>query len=158
MHWFVVVAAIVAVGVSLQGVRSSEAQETVLQADYRYDAKGRRDPFDSLVKAKPLVPELRRVRIDPDRPQGPLERFDISALKLVGILWGDLGRRALIRAPDDKGYFVTVGMYMGQNGGQVIGVEDDRLILEEKYEDAEGNIVGKTLTLPLRRKEEQKNG
>jgi type IV pilus assembly protein PilP len=155
MHWFVVVAAIVAVGVSLQGVRSSEAQETVLPADYRYDAKGRRDPFDSLVKVKLLVPELRRVRIDPDRPRGPLERFDISALKLVGILWGDLGRRALIRAPDDKGYFVTVGMYMGQNGGQVIGVEDDHLILEEKYEDAEGNIVGKTLTLPLRRKEEQ---
>jgi type IV pilus assembly protein PilP len=155
MHWSVVVAAIVAVGVSLQGVRRSEAQETVLQADYRYDARGRRDPFDSLVKVKPLVAELRRVRIDPDRPRGPLEHFDIAALKLVGILWGNLGRRALIRAPDDKGYFVTVGMYMGQNGGQVIGVEDDRLILEEKYEDAEGNIVGKTLTLPLRRKEEQ---
>jgi type IV pilus assembly protein PilP len=157
MHWSVVVAAIIAVGVSLQGVRSSKAEETMLPANYRYEAKGRRDPFDSLVKAKPLTQEL-SLHIDPSRPREPLERFDISALKLVGILWGDLGRRALVRAPDDKGYFVTVGMYMGQNGGQVISVDNDRLVLEEQYKDAEGNIVGKTLTLPLRRKEDKQNG
>jgi type IV pilus assembly protein PilP len=84
-----------------------------------------------------------------------LERFDISALKLVGILWGQLGRRALIRAPDNKGYFVTVGTYMGENGGQVIGINDDRLMIEEKYKGTEGNIVGKTLNLPLRREEKQ---
>jgi type IV pilus assembly protein PilP len=84
-----------------------------------------------------------------------LERFDISALKLVGILWGQLGRRALIRAPDNKGYFVTVGTYMGENGGQVSGINDDHLMIEEQYKDTEGNIVGKTLNLPLRRKEKQ---
>jgi type IV pilus assembly protein PilP len=84
-----------------------------------------------------------------------LERFDISALKLVGILWGQLGRRALIRAPDNKGYFVTVGTYMGENGGQVSGINDDHSMIEEQYKDTEGNIVGKTLNLPLRRKEKQ---
>lgn len=122
--------------------------------DYRYRPDGRRDPFESLVKEKAPVVELSRLQ-DPDRPRGPLERFDISALKLVGILWGELGRRALIRAPDDKGYFVTVGTYMGENGGQVMAIHDDRLMIEEKYKDSEGKIVGKSLTLPLRRKEAQ---
>jgi Tfp pilus assembly protein PilP len=44
---------------------------------------------------------------------------------------------------------------MGGKGGQVIGINDDRLMIEEKYKDTEGNIVGKTLDLPLRRKEIQ---
>ena len=63
-------------------------------ADYRYRPEGRRDPFESLVKEKAPVAELRRVKRPPDRPLGPLERFDISALKLVGILWG-LGQREI---------------------------------------------------------------
>lgn len=123
-------------------------------ATYRYNPQGRRDPFDSLVKDSSHQAELERVRIDPERPRGPLERFDLSALKLVGILQGQLGRRGLIRAPDKKGYFVTIGMYMGQNAGQITAIEPDRLVIEEKFKDAEGNIVGKTLTLPLRRKKD----
>jgi len=137
-----------------QAEANAPLDDTLLEM-YRYRPDGRRDPFESLVKEKapegPLIP----VSDQAARPRGPLERFDISALKLVGILWGQLGRRALIRAPDNKGYFVTVGTYMGENGGQVIGINDDRLMIEEKYKDTEGNIVGKTLNLPLRREEKQ---
>jgi type IV pilus assembly protein PilP len=61
----------------------------------------------------------------------------------------------MIKAPDGKGYFVTVGMYMGQNGGRVVAIEEDHLVLEEQHRDQEGKVIGKTLTLPLRRKENQ---
>ncbi len=139
-----------------QGTPDSQAQDQDAVAPtedtYRYIAKGRRDPFESLVKERPKVTPLQRHNARSNRPRGPLERYDFPALKLVGILWGDLGRRGLIHAPDKKGYFVTVGMYVGQNGGQVVAIEPDRVVIEEKYKDAEGNIVGKTLTLPLRRK------
>ncbi len=124
------------------------------QDTYRYEAKGRRDPFESLVQEKPPVVDAGPL-IDPNRPRGPLERFDISTLQLRGIIWGELGRRAIIRAPDGKGYFVTVGMYMGQNGGQIVAIEDDRLVIKEKHRDLEGRIIEKTLTLPLRRKDSQ---
>jgi Tfp pilus assembly protein PilP len=127
--------------------------------NYRYEAQGRRDPFDALIKEKPPAPpspvQPPGPVIDPARPRGPLEHFDLSALKLIGIVWGDLGRRAMIRAPDGKGYFVTVGMYMGQNGGRIVAIEDDHLVIEEKHRDQEGKIVNKTLTLPLRHKESQ---
>jgi Tfp pilus assembly protein PilP len=137
-----------------QAEANAPLDDTLLEL-YRYRPEGRRDPFESLVKEKPPEGPLIPMSDHATRPRGPLERFDISALKLVGILWGQLGRRALIRAPDNKGYFVTVGTYMGENGGQVIGINDDRLMIEEKYKDTEGNIVGKTLNLPLRREEKQ---
>jgi type IV pilus assembly protein PilP len=121
---------------------------------YRYETQGRRDPFETLVKEKPPVVEAGPV-IDPQRPRGPLERFDLSALKLMGIVWGERGRRAVIRAPDGKGYFITVGMYMGQNGGKVIAIEEDHLVVEERHRDQQGDIIGKTLTIQLRRKENQ---
>lgn len=132
-----------------------QEQEEVAGSEpaFEYRSEARRDPFETLVKEKPKIgPDP---VIDPNRPRGPLERFDLSALKLVGIVWGELGLRGLIRAPDNKGYFVTVGTYMGEKGGQVVDVAPDRLVIEEKYKDTEGNIVGKTLDLPLRRKEKE---
>jgi type IV pilus assembly protein PilP len=91
----------------------------------------------------------------PERALGPLERFDLSALKLVGVVWGELGRKALIKAPDGKSYFATLETYMGKYSGKVIAIENDRLVIEEQYLNAEDKLVPKTLTLPLRRKDKK---
>ena len=88
-------------------------------------------------------------------PLGPLERFDMSALKLVGIVWGNLGRRALVKAPDGKGYFVTVNTYMGKYSGKIVAIEEDYMVVEELYKNLEEKIVPKTLTIPLRRKDKK---
>lgn len=120
---------------------------------YHYDPQGRRDPMEPLVKERP--PEQLVPVDDPKRPLGPLERYDISALKLVAIMWGDLGRRALVKAPDGKGYFVTVNTYMGKHGGKVIAVEKDKVVIEERYKNLQEQIIPKTLTIPLRRKNEK---
>jgi Tfp pilus assembly protein PilP len=106
-----------------------KSQESV--EDYRYSGQDRRDPLESLVKEAPpdvLRPKPRQ----PERPFGPLERFDLSALKLVGIVWGDLGRKALIKAPDGKSYFATLETYMGKYSGKVIAIENDRMVIEEQ--------------------------
>jgi type IV pilus assembly protein PilP len=122
-------------------------------AAFQYDPEARRDLFVALVKEKPTSDTQKPLMHE--GPLGPLEHFDISTLKLVGIVWGELGYRGMIRAPDNKGYFVAVGNYMGENGGQVVDIAPDRLVIEEKYRDTEGNIVGKTLDLPLRREEKE---
>jgi len=105
---------------------------------------------------KDVLPEaLRQKARAPGRPLGPLERFDLSALKLVGIVWGDLGRKALIKAPDGKSYFATLDTYMGKYSGKVIAIEDDHLVIEEQYVTAEDKVVPKTLRIPLRRKDKK---
>jgi type IV pilus assembly protein PilP len=122
--------------------------------DYRYSAQDRRDPLEPLLKETPpdvLRPKPRQ----PERPLGPLERFDLSALKLVGIVWGELGRKALIKAPDGKSYFATLETYMGKYSGKVIAIENDRLVIEEQYLNSEDKLVPKTLTLPLRHKDKK---
>jgi Tfp pilus assembly protein PilP len=133
---------------------ASEQKTQAPVEDYRYDAQGQRDPLEPLLKEVP--PEaLRPKPQDAARPLGPLERFDISALKLVGIVWGDLGRRGLIKAPDGKSYFATLDTYMGKYSGKVIAIENDRLVIEEQYLNAEDKVVPKTLTIPLRRKDKK---
>ena len=125
-----------------------------LAEDYRYTTQDRRDPLEPLVKEVP--PDVLRPKPRlPERPLGPLERFDLSALKLVGVVWGELGRKALIKAPDGKSYFATLETYMGKYSGKVIAIENDRLVIEEQYLNAEDKLVPKTLTLPLRRKDKK---
>jgi Tfp pilus assembly protein PilP len=122
--------------------------------DYRYNAEERRDPLEPLVRE--ALPDVLRPKPRlPERPLGPLERFDISALKLVGIVWGELGRKALIKAPDGKSYFATLETYMGKYSGKVIAIENDHLVIEEQYLNTEDKLVPKTLTLPLRRKDKK---
>jgi Tfp pilus assembly protein PilP len=122
--------------------------------DNRYNAQGRRDPLEPLLKPE-RPDELRPKPRQPERPLGPLERFDLSALKLVGIVWGELGRKALIKAPDGKSYFANLETYMGKYSGKVIAIENDRLVIEEQYLNSEDKLVPKTLTLPLRRKDKK---
>ncbi len=131
---------------------AQKTQEPV--QDYHYDMQGQRDPLEPLVKE--VLPETLRPKLPgPERPLGPLERFDISALKLVGIVWGELGRKALIKAPDGKSYFATLDTYMGKYSGKVIAIENDRLVIEEEYLNAQDKVVPKTLTIPLRRKDKK---
>lgn len=128
------------------------------EEDYRYPSvKDRRDPLEPLLKEVKVVdakPKCDAASV-PGRTLGPLERFDFSALKLVGIVWGELGRKALIKAPDGKSYFATIDTYMGKYCGKVIAVENDHLVVEELYVDAEGKDVPKTLSIPLRRKDKK---
>ncbi len=115
------------------------------------------EPLDHLFKAVNLfAAQVRRVA---QEDRGSLQEsgltFDFSALKLVGIVWGELGRKALINAPDGKSYFATVDTYMGKYCGKVIAVQNDQLVIEELYVDAEGKEVPKTLNIPLRRKDKK---
>ena len=52
-------------------------------------------------------------------------------------------------------YNATLETYMGKYSGKVIAIENDHLIIEEQYLNAEDKLVPKTLTLPLRRKDKK---
>ena len=73
-------------------------------------------------------------------PRTPLERVDLSQLKLTGIIRSPQGNKALVEEATGKGYVVTVGTYMGNQGGKITEILDNRIIVEEEIESPLGEI------------------
>jgi type IV pilus assembly protein PilP len=112
---------------------------------YTYDPKSRRDPFQSLT---------RLIKVDKTREEmPPLQRVQISDLKLLGIMWGGYGYYGLVRTPDGKGYTVKEGMHMGTNNGVITTITDKAIIVSEPSIDIMGNKSTKDVEILLRPKE-----
>ena len=112
---------------------------------YTYDPKSRREPFQSLT---------RLVKIDKTRLEmPPLQRVQLSDLKLLGIMWGGYGYYGLVRTPDGKGYTVKEGMLMGTNNGVISAITDKAVIVSEPSIDIAGNKSTKDVEILLRPKE-----
>ena len=104
-----------------------------------YNPMGKTDPFQPLVRqaSDSKVRKKKKKRI----PQTPLEKMDLSQIKLVGILRTEEGSTGLVEESSGKGYVVSKGTYIGLNSGKIVDILKDRLIIEEEFE----NVLGETL-------------
>ena len=114
-----------------------------------YNPKGKVDPFEPLFREKPTVAMVKRKR-KKRIPRTPLEKIDLSQLKLVGIILAASGNKALVEESNGKGYVIKKGTYVGTNAGKVVQIEKDKVIVAEEYEDVLGNVTlrNKELKLP----------
>ena len=114
-----------------------------------YNPKGKIDPFEPLFREKPVVAVTKKKR-DHRVPRTPLEKIDLSQLKLVGIILAASGNKALVEESNGKGYVIKAGTYVGTNAGKVVKIEKDKVIVAEEYEDVLGNVTvrNKELKLP----------
>lgn len=108
-----------------------------------YNPKGKTDPFVALVKErkaseKPTAakPDKKRKRV----PRTPLERIELSQLKLAGVIHSVKGGKALVEEASGKGYIIGVGTFIGTRAGKVSDILKDRVVVEEEEEDALGKI------------------
>jgi type IV pilus assembly protein PilP len=83
----------------------------------------------------------------------PLQRVQLSDLKLMGIIWGGYGYYGLVRTPDGKGYTVKEGMLMGTNNGVISAITDKAVTVSEPSIDIAGNKSTKEVVILLRPKE-----
>jgi type IV pilus assembly protein PilP len=113
----------------------------------KYNPAGKIDPFQPLFRAKPALAskKKRKKRL----PQTPLERIDISQLKLVGIILAASGNRALVEESSGKGYVIKKGTYIGTNSGKVVRIKKETIIVEEEYEDVFGKIATRQRQIKL---------
>ncbi|MBW2515263.1 MAG: pilus assembly protein PilP [Deltaproteobacteria bacterium] len=113
-----------------------------------YSVKGKVNPFEPLFRERQMVASKskRKKRV----PRTPLEKIDLSQLKLVGIVTASSGNQALVEESNGKGYVIRKGTYIGTNAGKVVEIENDKVIVAEEYEDVVGNVTlrNKELTLP----------
>jgi type IV pilus assembly protein PilP len=116
---------------------------------YAYDPSGRRDPFKTLLPtAKPTAAHSEASRSCP-----PLQDFELASLKLVAIVWGDMGRKAMLKAPNGRGYSVGEEMLIGSNCGRVRRIDGSAVVIEETRRDSEGNVLKEEVVLRLRERE-----
>ena len=82
-------------------------------------------------------------------PRTPLERLGLSQLKLTAILMAPSGNRALVQEASGKGYVIKSGTYIGLDGGKVIEIQKDRVVIEEEVEDFLGKLSKRKKELKL---------
>ena len=116
-------------------------------SDFVYDAFGMRDPFRSFEWEEKgrLALEL--------TDQSPLERYDVSQLSLLAIVWNTGSARALVQDPGGKSYIIGSGTRLGKNDGRVIEIDDNLLVVKETYVDFLGQETTKDIEMRIRRSE-----
>jgi len=120
---------------------------TVIPEEYKYDARGRRDPFLSLV----AVTKQKQIK---KRGASPFESYDLGEIQLLAIAWDKKKYFAPIRLPDKKTYTITEGMSLGLEGGKVEKIAKGSVVIREYIKDYRGDIKPRDTILKLHKGEE----
>ena len=86
----------------------------------------------------------------------PLQRYDVSQLKLVGIIWDINNPRALVEDASGKGFIVTKGVLIGRNEGRVTEIRDNEVTVMEETVDFYGDRKVNEIKLKLYKGEEER--
>ncbi len=128
--------------------KPSDETKKAEQEEVIYDAKGKKDPFFSLVETTKQKPVKKK-------GASPFESYDVEEIKLLAIAWTKDRYYALIRLPDKKNYSITEGMNMGLQGGKVEKITKDMVVIREYVKDYRGDIKPRDAILKLHKGEEE---
>jgi Tfp pilus assembly protein PilP len=149
------------IGKSLQGLRDAakdKLRQTLgskTQAEAKAEAKQEKADLKVPQRAPESAAPQRAVKEggrDPFRPMtlrakvntrarenlSPLERLDLSQLKVVGIIWDIKEPRAMVEDTAGLGYVVKVGTPIGSNDGVVKAIHRNQIVVEETAADIYG--------------------
>ena len=115
-----------------------------------YDPKDKIDPFQPLFKATPESKSGAPEYADTDsKGTTPLEKIDLSQLKLTGTILAASGNRALVREASGRGHVISTGTPIGTHGGRVASVLKDKVIVKERMKDVTGKFFFQETELKL---------
>jgi Tfp pilus assembly protein PilP len=110
---------------------------------YIYDPTGKPDPF------KPFILEVKRRKEEADKAIQPLQKYELSQLKLVAIIWNIDNPRALVEDSAGKGYIITKGSSIGNKQGKVTGILENEIVITEESADIFGETKTKAIRIKL---------
>ncbi len=118
---------------------------------YLYVGGNRRNPFVPTEDgAEVLVNEdTSGPRPDPNRRKEELESYPLDALKMVGTLDQNSAVWALVQSPDGTIHRVRPGNYLGQNDGEIIGIEEEKINVKELIPNGSGGYLERQASLTL---------
>lgn len=122
--------------------------------EYRYDQKGKIDPFKPFVRLE--LPTATKKGPEKKKLSGnltPLQRVALDKVRVTGIAGSSLKRVAMVEDGGGKGYIVYLGTLIGPDGGKVIQILPDRVIVEEKHQESKGKEKSHRVALKLHKEE-----
>lgn len=125
-----------------------EATRELAEDDYHYNPMGKRDPFYSKLLEQ-------KKKIEPNKKLFGVQRYDLAELRLVGVIWGELGRKGVVETPEGKSYLVKTGTLIGKNGGVVKAITNQEVVIQEFVTDYLGNDIEKISILKIQRKQQE---
>ncbi len=113
-----------------------------------YNPEGRRDPFLSIIVLTKQKVEKKKKTVN------PLENYDVTDFRLLGVVYADNDYYASVVLPDGKAYTIKKGTTLGLYGGKVIDIKSDAVVVREYIVDYRGKLMPKDTVLKLRKEEE----
>ena len=124
------------------------------KAVVRYDSKGKLNPFIPLLQQKEMASVT--TPFDDGKPKRmltPLEKLELSQIKLVAVILMKNRQLAMVEETTGKGYEVRIGTYMGKNNGQVSKINQSSIIVKEYVKDYKGKRQARFEEIKLHKKE-----
>ncbi len=129
-------------------VKENSANVAVPPVKYVYVSENRRDPFQPFIQLK------RNTDNEPDlAAQTPLQQYVTSQYKLTAVIVGYGESMAMVVAPNGKSYVVRKGMKIGKNGGTIMQINKESLLVEEKFRDLTDEVRTNILEIKLPKRE-----
>ena len=107
----------------------------------KYDSEDRVDPFIPLIAEKNAsAGSGLSGDSKPKRILTPLEKLALSQVKLVAVVEMPGRTIAMVEEATGKGYEVSIGTYIGPNGGRVTSITGEGIKIEENVKDYKGEL------------------
>jgi type IV pilus assembly protein PilP len=107
---------------------------TGIMDPFDYDQRGRRDPFVEPIPDKPVQ------QGNIHGPLLPLQKFELSQLALVGIIWDVKHPKAMIKDPTGSTHVVGTNTKVGPRNGYIAVIREGEMVVVETTEQ-EGKLV-----------------
>ena len=105
-----------------------------------YDSKGKIDPFAPLIQEKSPQVDNSVVANRPKRILTPLEKIELSQIRLVAVVIMENRSIAMVEEASGKGYEVKIGTYIGKNQGKVFEIRKSSIVVKELVKDYKGRL------------------
>lgn len=111
---------------------------------FDYEQRGRRDPFVEPIPDRPVQAGTLR------GPLLPLQKFDLSQLALVGIIWDVKHPKAMIKDPTGQTHIVGANTKVGPRNGYIAVIREGEMVVVETTEQ-EGKLVSSAQVVKIAR-------
>jgi len=122
---------------------------------YRYDPEGKPDPFKPFIEIVEEEKKTEKAGKTEEHKEGillpPLQRFAVGEFRLTGIVWTADKKIAIVKTPEGKRYTLRKGTPLGINGGRVVKILPDSVVVVEKRKDFSGTVHTEQVILALKK-------